>query len=157
MSYDRAADVEKLTSEVRRLFQTLKALADAVHEDAGLNASNRAVLESLVDSPRTVPDIARQKSVTRQHIQLIADELLGMKLIELRDNPAHRRSPLLALTREGKTAFAEIRKREVPLLERLGTALEPRKTGVTLETLAALSKSARELLQQHTKGESDDS
>lgn len=156
MIQHRAADVEKIASEVRRLFQLLKALADAIHKDAGLSASNRAVLESLVDGPRTVPDIARQKSVTRQHIQLIADELLGMKLIELRENPAHRRSSLLALTREGKAAFAEIRKREAPLLEGLGAVLEPRKTAMTLETLAGLSKSARELLRHHTKADFDD-
>jgi DNA-binding MarR family transcriptional regulator len=156
MIQSRAADAENIASEVRRLFQILKALADAVHKDAGLNASHRAVLESLAEGPRTVPDIARQKSVTRQHIQLIADALLGMKLIELRENPAHRRSPLLALTRDGKAAFADIRKREAPLLDLLGADIEPRKAAATLETLSALSRAASEVLRQHATGDSDD-
>jgi DNA-binding MarR family transcriptional regulator len=153
MIQSRAPEAERIAGEIRRLFQLLKALADAIHKEAGLNASTRAVLESLVDGPRTVPDIARQKSVTRQHIQLIADELLRMKLIDLRENPAHRRSPLLALTREGKAAFADIRKRETPLLELLGAALEPRKAAITLETLSVLSRAAADLLRQHTKGD----
>jgi hypothetical protein len=70
-----AGTIEKITMEVRHLFQVLKALADSVHKDAGLTASTRAVMESLADRPRTVPDIARSKSVTRQHIQLLVDEL----------------------------------------------------------------------------------
>ena len=152
----RGADVEQITTEVRRLFQLLRALADAVHSEAGLNASMRAVMESLAGGPRTVPDIAREKSVTRQHIQLIADALLDSHLIELRENPAHRRSPLLVLTRSGKAAFAEIRRREAPLLERLGAAVEPRKADITVETLAALSRCAREMLHHHAKGGTDE-
>src|SRR5262245_15202680 len=116
-------EVEKLTQEVRHLFQVLKTLADALHKDAGLNASTRAVMEALTDGPRTVPDIARRKSVTRQHIQLLVDELAKSDLVELRVNPAHLRSPLVALTRKGETVFAGIRKRELPLLERLAAGL----------------------------------
>ena len=34
--------------------------------------------------------------------------IVSPKLVELRENPAHRRSPLLALTGDGKAAFAEM-------------------------------------------------
>ena len=39
-----------------------------------------------------------------------------MKLI---DNPAHKRSPLLALTKNGRTAFREMRRREASTLDYL--------------------------------------
>ena len=144
----RAHNVERLVGEVRHLFQVLKTLADAVHRDAGLNASTRAVSEALADGPRTVPDIARSKSVTRQHIQSLVDELHEAELVELRPNPAHQRSPLIALTRKGEVMFAGVRKREAPLLDRLAVGLDARKTAVTIQTLVALRRRAEEILEQ---------
>jgi DNA-binding MarR family transcriptional regulator len=145
---NRTADIQTITGEVRRLFQVLKAIADGLHQEAGLNASTRAVMEALADRPRTVPEIARQKSVTRQHIQLLVDELAKSDLVELRPNPAHARSPLIALTRKGEALFAAVRRREVPIFDRLAAGIDQRKAAVTVQTLAALRRRAEELLQQ---------
>lgn len=141
-------DVERIAQEVRNLFQVLKALADAIHKDAGLNASTRAVMEALADGPRTVPDIARSKSVTRQHIQLLVDEIAKSELVEFKPNPAHLRSPLVALTRKGEALFAAVRRREAPLLDRLANGLDARKAATTVQTLSALRRRAEELVQQ---------
>ena len=143
-----AADVGRIAGEVRHLFQTLKSLADAVHKDAGLTASTRAVMEALAEGPRTVPDIARRKSVTRQHIQLLVDELEKSDLVELKPNPAHLRSPLIALSRKGEALFTAVRKREAPLFERLASGLDARKAAATVQTLAALGRRAEELLRE---------
>lgn len=140
--------VEKITQEVRHLFQVLRALADGLHRDVGLNASTRAVMEALADDPRTVPDIARSKSVTRQHIQLLVDELAKLDLVEFRPNPAHLRSPLVALTRKGEALFTSVRKRETPLLDRLAVGLDARKAAVTVQTLSALRCRAEDLIEQ---------
>lgn len=140
-------DVEKIAGEVRHLFQVLKSLADAVHRDSGLNASLRAVMEALIAGPRTVPDIARSKSVTRQHIQLQVDELIETELAELRPNPAHQRSPLVALTRRGEALFASGRRREAPLIEQLAIGLDARKAATTVQTLTAFRRRAEELLE----------
>lgn len=142
------ANVERIAGEVRHLFQVLKALADAIHKEAGLNASTRAVMEELAEGPRTVPDIARRKSVTRQHIQLLVDELAKSDLVELRPNPAHQRSLLIALTRKGETLFTSVRKREAPLLERLAAGLDARKAAATIQTLAGVRRRAEEILQE---------
>ena len=143
-----AGTIEKITGEVRHLFQILKSLADAIHKDAGLTASTRAVMEALADGPRTVPDIARSKSVTRQHIQLLVDDLARSDLVELRSNPAHQRSPLIALSRKGEALFASVRKREAPLTEQLATGLDARKAVATVQTLTALRRRAEALLQE---------
>jgi DNA-binding MarR family transcriptional regulator len=141
-------DVERITGEVRHLFQVLKSLADAVHKDAGLTASTRAVMEAIAEGPRTVPDIARSKSVTRQHIQLLVDELARSDLVELKANPAHLRSPLIALSRKGETVFASMRRREAPLIERLAAGLDARKAAATVQTLTALRRRAEQLLRE---------
>ena len=105
-------------------------------------------MEALADGPRTVPDIARSKSVTRQHIQLLVDELATSDLVELKPNPAHRRSPLIALSRKGEALFASVRKLEGPFIERLATGLDARKTAATVQTLTALRRRAEELLRE---------
>lgn len=144
-------DVERIAGEVRHLFQVLKSLADAVHKDAGLTASTRAVMEAIADGPRPVPDIARSKSVSRQHIQLLVDELAGSDLVELKSNPAHLRSPLIALSRKGEALFASVRKREAPLIERLAAGLDARKAAATVQTLTALRRRAEELLREQER------
>lgn len=55
--------------------------------------------------PTTVPRIADLRGVTRQRIQQIVDELADAGLVVLADNPRHRRSRLVTLTREGRRRF----------------------------------------------------
>ena len=69
-------------------------------------------LHSLaVDGPQTVPQLARARPVTRQHIQQIANEAAAGGLIEFIDNPAHKRSKLLRLTPKGERVDAEMTER----------------------------------------------
>ena len=69
-------------------------------------------LHSLgVDGPQTVPQLARTRPVTRQHIQQIANEAAADGLIEFIDNPAHKRSKLLRLTPKGRRWDAEMTER----------------------------------------------
>jgi DNA-binding MarR family transcriptional regulator len=55
------------------------------------------------DGPQTVPRLAERRPVSRQHMQTVVDALIRDGLAELRDNPAHKRSKLVALTPEGET------------------------------------------------------
>lgn len=106
-----------LINETRSLFHRLKSAGDELHSAAGINSSLRGVMESLSkDGPQSVPQIARNKSVSRQHIQLIVNQLLTQGLIEPQINPAHRRSDLFALTVPGRELFATVEAHELTLL-----------------------------------------
>ncbi len=133
-----AANLVLLIAATRRAFQALKATADGLHEDLGVSASLRALLEQIdAHGPATVPAIARVKKVTRQHIQQLADAGLAAGLVEARANPAHRRSPLIALTPRGAEIFAEIRARERAALAALAEELGPDFTGRDAAAAAA--------------------
>jgi len=68
------------------------------------------VLHSLVsEGPQTVPQLARARPVSRQHIQQIANELMAAGFIESLPNPAHRRSRLLAITASGRAEYLRVR------------------------------------------------
>ena len=109
-----------LTLAVRGVFNRLKALSDGLHGDLQVTTAMRAVMETLSASgAMTVPQIAKNKGVTRQHIQLLADALCEQGLAVVKENPAHRRSSLIALTDKGQRAFAKMQARELPVIEAL--------------------------------------
>jgi len=134
-----ATSLERLTIELRACFNRLKAVSDALCADLGLNASMRAVLEALDHGgEQQVPDIARARGVSRQHIQVNMDALMALCLVEVRDNPAHRRSPLYALSNRGKTLFGQIRQREAAVFARLAARFDEPELAATCTTLEAL-------------------
>ena len=112
--------------QVRTCFNQLKALAEQLHQDLGVNPSMRAVMESLVsEGPQTVPDIAKSKGVSRQHIQNIMNALQADGFVEACDNPAHKRSPLFNLTSKGSTTFEKVQAREKEPLRHLASSMSP--------------------------------
>lgn len=114
-----------LTGAVRAAFNRLKALSDQLHGDLEITTAMRAVMETLADDgPRTVPQIARTKGVTRQHIQLLADALVAAGHAVVKENPAHRRSSLIALTDKGRRAFSKMQAREAPVIADIAGAFD---------------------------------
>ena len=145
-----ASAIGSITREIRKLFHVLGAVGDALHADIAITASMRAVMESIArGGPSTVPQMARARPVTRQHIQVLVDQLLAAGLVELRPNPAHKRSPLVALTALGASAFEAMSRREAKLLERLAEGMNERDLKTTLETLGELKERLSGLLDEH--------
>lgn len=121
----KAEKMTALTAAVRAVFNRLKALGDDLHGDLEVTAAMRAVMEALsAEGAMTVPQIARIKGVTRQHIQLLTDALAEAGLAVVKENPAHRRSSLIALTDKGKRTFAKMRAREVPVVANLANEFD---------------------------------
>lgn len=128
--------------EARACFHALRAISDQMLSDLDLNASMRAVLEAATDGPpRTVPDIARQKRVSRQHIQVNVNALVERGLVRLAENPAHKRSPLVVRTELGRQTLAAIREREAPRLEAFAAHFPAEALETTKETLRQLRAS----------------
>ena len=137
--------IERVTSvvnEVRLLNNRLIELVEELHRDTGITASQRAVLEFISrNGPETVPAIARSRGVSRQHIQVIVNELVSAGLLEPQANPAHQRSPNHALTETGQRSIDE-------LLQREGDYLTTHLDGLDAERLAAAAATLADL--RHT-------
>ena len=111
---------ERLFNETCLLFHALRAWAETLHEELGLTAAMRGVLERiLLDGPATVPDLARARGVSRQHIQQQVDPLLKRGFIERKDNPAHKRSSIIGLTDKGRALIQNMRAEELSTLGRM--------------------------------------
>jgi DNA-binding MarR family transcriptional regulator len=111
---------EALFDETRLLFHALKQWTETLHADLSITAAMRVLLEVLlVGGSATVPEMARARGVSRQHIQQQVDALLDRDLLERRDNPAHKRSVLIALTDKGRARIQNMRAVELNALSRM--------------------------------------
>ena len=103
-------------------------------------------------SPQTVPDIAKNKGVSRQHIQTIMNSLQAEGFVDTFDNPAHKRSPLFNLTSKGRTVFAKIKEREKEPLQRLAAVMSSESLKHAQEALSQLNQ---HLVDEIKKGDSN--
>jgi DNA-binding MarR family transcriptional regulator len=116
----------ELVDETRGLFHQLRRAAQQLHQGDELTAARRGVLQSLQrGGAMTVPQMARERPVSRQHIQVLVNDLLQEGLVELRDNPAHKRSRLVQLTAAGKDLIDTMLQREERAVAALGIDVSP--------------------------------
>jgi DNA-binding MarR family transcriptional regulator len=135
---DRAYEVTWL---VRRLFRAMAARADGYLADAGISAADRAVMEFLYpEQALSVPEIARKYDVSRQHVQVTVNALIGRGLLRSIENPHHKRSRLIRLSSLGRASFEEIRRNESAVIENLFAGISDDALAATAETLAKLLK-----------------
>ena len=140
-----ALALRQLIDETRGLFHKLGRAAERLHETDALSGGERAVLLELADAgPRTVPDMARRRHVSRQHIQATVNPLLERGLLELAENPRHRRSKLVRITAAGRDVARRIRSREGLVI----AAVVPRLRAADLEASARTLAEIGRLLQQ---------
>jgi DNA-binding MarR family transcriptional regulator len=136
----KAKILNAVIHDIRLCFNLLRSLADEMHADLGVNASMRAVMECLAGgNEKTVPEIARSRGVSRQHIQTIANRLTAAKLINVRDNPDDKRTFLVSLTDPGQAVFGEMQEREAQELRRLSGAFSNRELELALNALQKLN------------------
>lgn len=131
--------LEALIDELRLGMHRITQVSEELHADEPISIGMRGVLEYLLrNSDATVPTIARSRHVSRQLIQTLVNALLEQELVTLIENPAHRRSPLVSLTREGEQLIQRMRRKERKFFESLpGDISEARITAAT-RTLRAL-------------------
>jgi DNA-binding MarR family transcriptional regulator len=89
--------------------------------------------------PLTVPQIAQMRPTSRQRMQRLADELEAEGLVEFIDNPKHRRSKLVRLTRKGDGRYRELKARLLAIASTLGAGLSERDVRRTTEIVRQVS------------------
>ena len=128
-----------LTRTLRRLFHVLGNGVGALHDEADVSTGMRAVLETLTESgPMTVPDMARMRPVTRQHIQSLVNPLLELGYVETVPNPAHKRSPLIRATPAGEQKFRAMRQLETTAFRKLQIDVSAAQFESTNQVLTAI-------------------
>lgn len=97
-----------LVLEVFRLNGALLAAGDALSAPCGLTSARWQVLGALAGEPQTVAQIARAMGLTRQGVQRTVDVLRQEGVVELIDNPAHKRARLVVPTPHGRAMLDRV-------------------------------------------------
>src|SRR6516164_11251167 len=107
--------ITDLMLEIAQFFFRLRALGQKTGLITNWGAGAFGFMRSLaLIGPLTVPQIAEMRPTSRQRMQRLADELAAEGLVEFIDNPKHRRSKLVRLTRKGDRSYRQL---NVQLLE----------------------------------------
>jgi len=93
------------TIRLRALFT---AAGEEIARPAGQTLARWLVMEAVVESPRTVAQIARSMGLARQSVQRLADLIERDGLSVYVDNPEHQRAKLVRLTARGRHALQTI-------------------------------------------------
>lgn len=128
-----------LINENGLLFNRLKLVAEQVHQQGEMSGGRRAVLRMLDEAgAQTVPQISRARSVSRQHVQALINELAAEGFVEFQENPAHKRSPFVRLSTLGQQAVNAMNRREQQLHKKINLALPETELLAAARTLRAV-------------------
>ena len=109
-----------------------------------LTVGMRAVLEVLAEhGPATVPSIGDRLDLARQGVQRHVDDLVERGCAEVRANPEHRRSVLIALTAAGSEAIRRIGADERRHLGEMARDCTPEEIAAAVKVLRALNRDVR--------------
>ncbi|MDN5687442.1 MAG: MarR family winged helix-turn-helix transcriptional regulator [Brachybacterium sp.] len=140
---DRLAEVYVALGPVYRRVSRIVEHDESV---SGLSVGVRNVLDQLRrDGERTVPQLARHQDLSRQFVQRMVHEARADGLVQLVDNPAHRRSSLVRMTAAGQDAITAVIAREHELMGRVGGDLTADELAATLRVLHHMDEALIEI------------
>jgi DNA-binding MarR family transcriptional regulator len=120
----KAEAIAELMLEVAQCFFRIRAVGQKTGLITSWGGGAFGFMRSLaLLGPLTVPQIAQMRPTSRQRMQRLADELAAERLVEFIDNPKHRRSKLVRLTRKGDARYRELNARFLAIASTLGVGL----------------------------------
>lgn len=118
--------VDTFTFEAALLYFRMRVAATEYVAQGRHSPGRRSVLRTIGQhGPQAVPDMARVRAVSRQHVQKLVDELRTDGLVTTKPNPRDRRSKLVVLTRAGAKFLRELNAREADLFDFLAEGVSP--------------------------------
>jgi len=145
----KGAAIAELMLEVAQFFFRLRALGQRTGLITNWGGGAFGFMRSLaLVGPLTVPQIAQMRPTSRQRMQRLADELASERLVEFIDNPRHRRSKLVRLTRKGDAHYRELSARFLAIASTMGADLSEPDIRKTIEIARQLSDETKRISEQ---------
>lgn len=136
--------------DIFRANASLVAAGDQLVAPLRLTSARWQVLGAvaMAPAPQPVAHIARDMGLARQSVQRLVNELIEAGLVDLTENPHHKRAKLVCLSDSGRTTFAAIHKLQRPWVDGLAEGLDLKQ----IEAAADLLKALRAKLEQGLDG-----
>jgi DNA-binding MarR family transcriptional regulator len=137
-----------LIEEVVAVHIRLQVLAEELHGHSEVSRACRGILRDLHRmGPRTVPQLARGRPVSRPNVLMLVNRLVAQGLAEALPNPDHKRSYLVRLTGQGATLLEDMERRERDILRHTSFDLPL----ADLETATGVLQRVRQGLEQEQR------
>ncbi len=125
------AALHQLVRELERFAQEGLALGR-------LSAARLGVLHSLLQSPKTASELARERGATRQATLRVVDALLAEGWLQRAPNPRHRRASLLRVTTLGARVHREAAHEQAQALNRIAESCDSAELFAAVRLLRAV-------------------
>jgi len=151
MQERRFPEFERFADEVARLRGRMRALFSDARAESGLGEMELTVLTATVNAATapTVAQIGRSLGHPRQVVQRAANRLVELGLIELTDNPGHKRASLLVATPAGEKLKAEDRDRASTITKAVLQRIATEEFAEAADRLAAIRAEIEDYLRKH--------
>jgi DNA-binding MarR family transcriptional regulator len=137
--------IADLILEVAQFFFRIRALGQKAGFMTSWGAGAFGFIRSLaLAGPLTVPEIAKMRPTSRQRMQRLADELATEGLVEFIDNPRHRRSKLVRLTRKGNRHYRRLNAQLLKIASMMGADLIEVDIRKSIEIVRRLSNETKD-------------
>jgi DNA-binding MarR family transcriptional regulator len=145
--------IADLMLEVVQCFFRIRALGQKTGLITSWGGGAFGFMRSLtMVGPLTVPQIAQMRPTSCQRMQRLADELEAEGLVEFIDNPKHRRSKLVRLTRKGNVRYRELKARLLAIASTMGADFSEADIRKTAEIVRWLSDETKGRSEQLPRG-----
>lgn len=140
MTTEHGGQLPGLVDEVLRLHGRLLAMNADQGAAEDLTGAQLLVLTAVVNAerPPTVPQIGRSLGHARQSVQRVANALSARGLLACKENPDHKRAPLLIPTEAGRAAHRRVHEGSQAWISRVTAGIDPDSIVSAAETLRAL-------------------
>lgn len=136
----------QLGMEIIHTYFRLRAAGAKIGASPPAGAGSFGLLRSLsADGPQTVPQLARERQVARQHIQTIANDLARLELVEFAENPAHKRSKLVRITEKGEIELRDLTMRIENAYEEISAGMDAGDINRAVKVLSELRRRISEI------------
>lgn len=139
----RTAEGRALTELILTVFRAngrLLRAGDAFGKDLGLTAARWQVMGAVDHNAKTVAQIAREFELTRQGVLWVVQALVKDGLLELADNPDHRRAKLVRFTPRGREVYDAMDARQKLWVNKVGAMFGADRIRETAELLSQASQ-----------------
>ncbi|WP_199720925.1 MarR family winged helix-turn-helix transcriptional regulator [Neisseria chenwenguii] len=133
--------VTQITLNIFCLNGVLHEWGNQFTQPLGLNTARWQVLGAiaLAETAPNIPQIAEKMGITRQGALKQVNVLIEEKLITTLPNPAHKRSPLYALTERGQAEFTHIQTQWQQHAQKVAAQFHPDDLAATVRVLSQLN------------------
>ncbi len=109
--------LQEIYIETEKLYHQSNEFIARIYGHEEISLGRRSVLLSLFfKKPQTMPQLAHAQSVSRQYIQKLIGKLVEEGYVAFSENPAHKRSHFVQLTKEGRSYMSNMLQREMKIV-----------------------------------------